>query len=108
MEVRGTALTPQEWQTHDVSNIKGLKLAAVSNFNLLRDQQHTRKCKKLAIRLSYQIAQRENNISGFKMHIAIQSLLNELSAVAPLKQYDLGSPDLVPTNLKALHWYVSY
>ena len=106
-EVWGTGLTPQAWRTQDVSNLNGLKLAAVSNFRLLLSNLHARKNKERAIRLSPHIAQREDNIAGANMHLGIQSLLNELQPEIPFEQYDFGSPELAPTTPADLHTYMT-
>jgi len=106
-EVWGTGLTPAEWRTQDVSNLNSLRLAAVSNFKLLKSNLHARKRKELSIRVSVHIASREENIQVTNMHAGIQSLLNELPLNTPLEQLNFGDEDYTPRSPEELHTYMT-
>jgi len=57
-------MTPQEWRSQDMSNRVSLRIATTSNFKLLRDNLHARKNNEINIRISPDIAQREDKIAG--------------------------------------------
>lgn len=61
-EVWGTGLAPEEWKSQDVFNLNSLRLAAASNFKLLKNTLHARKRKEPSFRESVHILNSEGNI----------------------------------------------
>ena len=106
-EVWGTGLTPAEWRTQDVSNLHSLRLAAISNFKLLKSNLHARKRKEISIRVSVHIASREENILVTDMHAGIQFLLNGLSPNIPFEQLNFGDEEYTPRSPEELHTYMT-
>ena len=82
------------------SPVSVLQLSAPSNF-------FARKRKDFSIRVSVQIAQREENILVADVHGGIQSLLNERPASTPLEQYDFGDAEYTPRDPAELHNYLT-
>ena len=105
-EVWGTGLSPSEWRTQNPSDLNALRLAAISNFKLVRSQLHARKRKEYAVRSSTYIAAREDNLTAGHMHASFLSLLNELPEGVDLQHYDFGTDETPPTPA-ALHDYVT-
>ena len=105
-EVWGTGLSPSEWRTQNPGDLNALRLAAISNFKLVRSQLHARKRKEYTVRSSTYIATREDNLTAGHMHGSFLSILNELPEGVDLQYYDFGT-DATPQTPAALHDYVT-
>ena len=105
-EVWGAGLSPSEWRTQNPGDLNALRLAAISNFKLVRSQLHARKRKEYTVRSSTYIATREDNLTAGHMHGSFLSILNELPEGVDLQYYDFGT-DATPQTPAALHDYVT-
>ena len=105
-EVWGTGLSPSEWRTQNPSDLNAVRLAAISNFKLVRSQLHARKRREYAVCSSTYIAGRKVNLTAGHMHGRFLSLLNELPEGVDLQCYDFGT-DATPQTPAALHDYVT-